>query len=112
MGKAVRGSDALLQAYKAGSTRLDDKFVGRLAERFADLPIHDILIKGQPHPDFLRATFVLGSAERQRGVIDELLGLLAEHAPGLGGLRVFPRGIPWPEEFLVDLTVGQQQLHV
>jgi len=106
--KKGRGSDALLDAHKSGGFTVDRDLVEALAATVGNRELNDILVKGQPAPDFLRATFVGGTAGDTGAFITEILGIIGM-ARGAGTIRVFPRGIPWPEEFLVDVVINEQR---
>jgi hypothetical protein len=106
MDDMARGSDRLREAYRAGGFRLDEGVVNDLADRLQEIDIHDVLIKGQPVPDFLRTTFAAGDSERSGAVIAELLRVFGGRDDVPLVIRVFPRGIPWPGEFTVDLSVN------
>ena len=108
MESKLRGSDALLEAYRAGGISIDADLVEGLAKRIGDRQLHDILIKGQPHPDFLRTSFAVGGAGDAGGLVAELLEHLTREHKLPAVVRVFPRGIPWPEEFMVDVTIAEQ----
>ena len=109
---AARGSDVLLERWKRG-VGIDDEVVNGIVEATKDLDIdlRDILIKGQPRPDFLRASAVTGDPDRVGAVVGGVLGALQR--TGGGGfpvIRVFPRGIPRPDQFVVDITIGQPEI--
>jgi hypothetical protein len=104
-----RGSDTLLQAYKAGGFILAEDVIEGLAARIGDRPLHDILVKGQPVPDFVRTTFS-GNAGDTGAFVGDLLDFLGQtNTPIPATVRIFPRGIPWPGEYIVDLVVAEQQ---
>lgn len=108
MEEKARGSERLLEAYKAGGFKLDESLVNDFADRLREIDIHDILIKGQPVPDFMRATFKVNDPKHGGMVIGELLDVIGGRDGLPATIRVFPRGIPWPGEFNVDLSVNQQ----
>ena len=102
-----RGSEMLLSAWKRGAG-LDEAVVKGIVSVTKELDIHDILIKGQPKPDFLRATATAEGAERCGTVVANLLTVLQKTPGSFPNIRVFPKGIPWPEQYIVDISVGQQ----
>lgn len=108
MEKQLRGSDALIEAYRAGGFKLQAEQVEGLAKRIGERDIHDILIKGQPVPDLMRATINGGDASSTGQVLTDVLEFVRDARLGTT-IRVFPRGIPWPEEFLVDVTIAEHQ---
>jgi len=57
--------------------------------------------KGIPVPDGLRVTGVIDAGEAIR-----FLGEVLPKTPRLGGVFVFPYGIPWPEIFRVNIDIG------
>jgi len=57
--------------------------------------------KGTPVPDGLRVTGAIDAGEVNRFLSDVLL-----KTPRLGGVVVFPYGIPWPEIFRVNIDIG------
>lgn len=107
MEKQARGSDAVIEAYRAGGFKLEHEAVEAIANEIGGRDVHDILVRGIPHPDFLRATFAGGDATATGELVSQLLGKLGVGSRIPGSIRVFPMGIPWPEEFLVDLTVAE-----
>jgi hypothetical protein len=103
---ARRGSDELLKAYKAGGRPIDDSVIERLAGKVRDIDIHDVLVKGTPRPDLVHAVFLPGDARAAGQLANELLEDLAkEKVPGK--VSILTRGIPWPEQFKVELEIGQ-----
>lgn len=67
----------------------------------AGLKSSRILTKGIPVPDWVR---VSGIADRND--ISKLLESIFTKTKSLGGVRVFPYGIPYPELFHVDVDIG------
>jgi hypothetical protein len=108
MDDVARGSDRLREAYRAGGFVLDEGLVDDLADRLQEIDLHDVLVKGQPVPDVLRATFAVADAERGGAVITELLNVFGRRDGVPMVIRVFPRGIPWPGEFNVDILVNER----
>jgi hypothetical protein len=100
-----RGSDRLVQAWHkhAGIT---DELVRGLAEATDGLALHNVLVKGQPRPDFLRFAATADDPEVCGNTIRDILAQLQRHPGPSSILKVFPRGIPWPGHFVVDVTVG------
>ncbi|HET7486325.1 MAG TPA: hypothetical protein VFJ85_00250 [Acidimicrobiales bacterium] len=105
-----RGSDALLRAWKNG-VGIDEEVFHSVVEATKELDIQDILIKGQPRPDLLRASAATDDPERCGTVVTGLLAALKRGGGTVGSpvIRIFPRGIPWPEQFIIDITIGQQR---
>ncbi|RVX42724.1 hypothetical protein EDD27_5373 [Nonomuraea polychroma] len=106
-----RGSDALLEMYKQGGYKLDDDSVSQLVELLADLDVHDVLVKGQPAPDYLRATIQVEDPDRCGAVTGGLMGLIRRYGTAKlpGTIKVFPKGIPFPDRFVIDLVIAEQQ---
>ncbi|MGY2148839.1 hypothetical protein ACW9HM_05115 [Nocardia gipuzkoensis] len=109
MQNVVRGSDALLAAYQAEKATIDKELIEELASRIGDIELRNILVKGTPVPDFLHATFPVRGAEKAGSMTGELLAVLAGRKVIPGTVRVFPRGIPWPDEFTIDITIAERQ---
>jgi hypothetical protein len=57
--------------------------------------------KGTPVPDGLQVTGTIDS-----GDVARFLGEILLKTPRLGGVVVFPYGIPWPEIFRVNIDIG------
>ena len=102
-----RGSELLLDAWKRGPG-LDEAVMKGIVQVTKELDIHDILIKGQPKPDFLRAAVTAEGTERCGTLVAELLNVLKKNPGSFPNIRVFPKGIPWPEQYVIDISVGQQ----
>lgn len=109
MEEMARGSERLLEAYRAGGFKLDEGLVNDVAERLREIDLHDILIKGQPIPDFMRASFKVDDPKQGGMVIGELLDVFGGREGLPATIRLFPRGIPWPGEFNVDVLINHHQ---
>jgi hypothetical protein len=108
MTEIRRGSDELLKAYRAGGRPIEEKLIENLAGRVRDIDIHDILVKGTPKPDLVRAAFLPGDAKAAVVLAADLLEDLNRHDPGLPAkISILTRGIPWPEQFKVELELGE-----
>ncbi len=105
--EGTRGSDVLLEAYRSGGVTINEEVVANLASKLGNRDLYNILVKGQPVPDFVRATFVGGEASATGSMIGEILDVIGKTGTP-GTIRVFPRGIPWPGEFLVDVVLNEQ----
>ena len=101
-----RGSARLIDAYKNRGVEFGDELVSRLSESLEAFDIHDVLIKGIVHPDFLRAGFSVRGEEEASKAVLEVLSTIKD-VP-LSHIRLFPKGIPWPEIFNVEIVVGQR----
>ena len=106
--RKLRGSDALMKAWEAGGVEVDAALIKTLATKLNGVDLHNVLVRGIPKPDWLRTQFVIGDAEKTSAVLRDLLGLVGERGIPIN-VRVFPRGIPWPGELLIDLEVAQQE---
>ncbi|MEU8754734.1 hypothetical protein [Streptomyces chartreusis] len=110
MENKSRGSDELLEAYRKSGFRIDEQLVESIAEKINGFDLNDILVKGQPRPDFLRAIISAGDSARTGMLTADLLDAFSGHAPGLPAtIRIFPKGIPWPGEFMVDITIAERR---
>ncbi len=108
MTEIRRGSDELLKAYRAGGRPIDEKLIESLAGKVRDIDIHDILVKGTPKPDLVRAVFLPGGAKAAGALAADLLEDLNQQNPGLPAkISILTRGIPWPEQFKVEVELGQ-----
>ncbi|MFH8693890.1 hypothetical protein [Streptomyces sp. PAN_FS17] len=60
--------------------------------------------------NFLRAIISAGDSARTGMLTADLLDAFSGHAPGLPAtMRIFPKGIPWPGEFMVDITIAERR---
>src|SRR5689334_4110225 len=108
MTEIRRGSDELLKAYRAGGQAIDETVIERLAGKVRDIDIHDILVKGTPKPDLIRAVFLPGDARAAGALAADLLDDLSTQNPGVPAkISILTRGIPWPEQFKVEVELGQ-----
>jgi hypothetical protein len=105
-----RGSDLLREKYTSGGFTLDDGMIDELAGVLDESELRDVFIKGTPRPDFLRFTVDSDDIDRCGTVVKGLAGLLARH--GTTGIpaviKVFPKGIPWPEAFSIQMDIGNR----
>ncbi|MHC2999931.1 hypothetical protein [Microbacterium sp. HJ5] len=101
-----RGSARLIDAYKNRGMEFGDELVSRLSDSLEPFDIHDVFIKGIVHPDYLRAGFSVSGEDEAAKAVVRMLGTLKE-VP-LSQIRLFPKGIPWPEIFNVEIVVGQR----
>jgi hypothetical protein len=108
MAMERRGSDLLREKYKSGGFTLDDGIIDELAGVLDEFVLRDVFIKGTPRPDFLRITVDAEDVDRCGTVVKGLAGLLGKR--GTTGIpavvKVFPKGIPWPEAFNVQVDIG------
>jgi hypothetical protein len=105
-----RGSDVLLENYQRGGFQLEPEVMNQFAELFAEVEAQDVLVKGQPHPDLLRATFRFEDPDQCGTTVGRVLNLIGKNGVGKvpAGIRVFPKGIPWPEYYVLDVVIGEQ----
>lgn len=103
-----RGSEVLREKYKSGGFALDDGMIDELAGVLDEFDLRDVFIKGTPRPDFLRLTVDADDIDRCGTVVKGLAGLLGRRgATGIPAVvKVFPKGIPWPEAFSVQMDIG------
>lgn len=60
-----RGSDELLkEALRSGPRPIDDRMIEYLARKIRTIDVNDILVKGTPRPDWLKAVLLPGDARR------------------------------------------------
>ncbi|SIT75228.1 hypothetical protein [Microbacterium sp. RU33B] len=104
--KDTRGSARLIDAYKNRGVTLNEDFVAKLSDSLGELTVNGVLVRGMPHPDWFRAGFTTSGPEETSKVIERILGTVAE-VP-LAEIRLFPKGIPWPGEFNIELTIEQR----
>ncbi len=63
----------------------------------------DIIINGQPRPDLIKGTFSAPSNTKLAAGLKLIFGLEnAKHKP----IKLFPKGIPWPDEFVVNFEIN------
>lgn len=98
----VRGSDALRAMWKERGEAIDDRTVELIASHFDGFEA----VETQRTDGGFTATFATDDPERCGNTVRELLGLKPRFP---FHVRLFPKGIPWPEEFLVEIVAGQQQ---
>lgn len=104
-GKPMRGSDRLIDAYKNRGLELGDELVRRLSDSLKEFDIHDVLIKGIPHPDILRAGFSVSGEDEAGKALQRVLSVIKD-VP-LAQIRLFPKGIPWPDIYNVEVLIEQ-----
>jgi hypothetical protein len=99
-----RGSEALAKAWKTQGV-LDQKSVAVVVEELDKHLFNNILIKGQPKPEFVHLSATADDPERCGTTIAAIL----KHLQGVGGpahIWVFPKGIPFPDRFDINVTMG------
>ncbi len=99
-----RGSDQLLKTFQQTGRPIDDAVIERLAGKVRDIDIHDVLVKGTPKPDLIKAVFLPGDAKAAGALAEQLLEELTSGLPGK--VSILTRGIPWPEQFKVEFEAG------
>lgn len=105
-----RGSDLLREKYSSGGFVLDDGVLEELAGVLDEFELRDVFIKGTPKPDFLRVTVDADDIDRCGTLVQGFAGVLGNRgATGIPAvIKVFPKGIPWPEAFSVQFDVGMR----
>lgn len=105
-----RGSDILKEHYSSGGFTLDDSMIEELASVLDEFELRDVFIKGIPKPDYLHITVDADDIDRCGTIVSGLAGILGKRgATGIPGVvKVFPKGIPWPEAFSVQLDIGRR----
>lgn len=102
----VRGSDLLLQRWQKGGVQINEDLVKKLAQATSSLVIDDVWVKGQPRPDFLRASFTAEGDERCGTGVREIVQLINKLGLGRAGrVIVFPKGVP-VDRFTIELEIG------
>lgn len=105
-----RGSEELLRTYRAGGLTVHHDFVKSLFEIVPEREFTQVLTKGIPVPIWLHATFAAGSPGEAPATIGRILDLISQSRVA-AELRLFPKGIPWPEEFLATITINEHMSH-
>jgi ferric-dicitrate binding protein FerR (iron transport regulator) len=102
----MRGSDALRRAWKERGAVLDDATVEAFAAEFEELEAVQVSLDGGDRPHSIGGTFVVDDPDRCGTTVSRLLG------SGLAvQVRVFPRGIPWPDQFHLEAVLGRNARH-
>lgn len=92
----------------AAGARFNEAQLKRIIAELRKLDLNpDIIINGKPRPDIIKGTFSAKSSTKLAAGLKTIFGQLenARYKP----VRLFPKGIPWPEEYLVNFeaTAGQ-----
>ncbi len=101
--QSLRGSLKVLR--DRWGTPLGDQAFEQLSEILDrdDIRVTNINCFGQPNPDVVRGSFTAGA-----GTIGPVAkDLFAARTFKLKELKLFPKGIPWPEIFNIDFEIGQ-----
>jgi hypothetical protein len=103
-----RGSEILKEQYSSGGFTLDDSMIEELASVLDDFELRDVFIKGLPKPDYLHLTVDADDIDRCGTIVKGVAGILGRRgATGIPGVvKIFPKGIPWPDAFTVQLDIG------
>jgi len=96
---AKRGSEKL-----SAPARFDEAKLRRIIAELKKLGVNpDIIINGKPKPDIIKGTFTATSNTRLQAGLKLIFGIEnAKYKP----IKLFPKGIPWPEEFLVNFEIN------
>lgn len=82
--------------------------VEELAGVLDEFEPRQVLVKGIPKPDYLRVTVDADDIDRCGTIVKGVAGILGTR--GEAGIpavvKVFPKGIPWPDAFTVQLDIG------
>jgi hypothetical protein len=102
--KAVPFGEALMRELRYGGIDQDNledlvKIVAMIQK--GGLKRLKVFPKGIPVPDSVRVSGIVDADG-----IAKLLGRILVETPRLGGVVVFPYGIPWPEIFRVEIDLG------
>ena len=101
-----RGSHRLLEQWDRGGFVVERGLVERLSEISGDFELEDVFIKGQPHPDWVRATFTVDGDERCGTGVRDILKMIDGLGTGPGArLVVFPKGIP-ADRYTLQVELG------
>ena len=104
-----RGSDVLREKYSAGGFVLDEGMLEQLAGAVDEFELRDVFIKGLPAPDFIRVVADADDIERCGTLVKDLAAMLeGREGTGIPGvIKVFPKGIPWPGAYSVQMDIGR-----
>lgn len=100
-----RGSEVLAKAWKLEGA-LDHKIISGVVEELDKHLLDDILVKGQPKPDWFRATAFADDPERCGNTIASILKQLQGVHGHQPHIVVFPKGIPFPDQFGIEIQIG------
>ncbi len=105
-----RGSEVLKAQYESGGFTLDDGMIEELATVLDEFELRHVFIKGLPKPDYLHITVDADDIDRCGTIVKGITEILGKRgATGIPGVvKVFPKGIPWPEAFSVQLDIGKR----
>ncbi len=102
----IRGSDLLRTKWEKGGFLVNEELLKKLIAATADLVIDDILVKGQPKPDFLHASFTIDGDERCGTTVRKILQQINKLGLGRAGrVIVFPKGVP-VDKYTIELQLG------
>lgn len=103
----IRGSDLLLERWQKGGIIISDDILKKLTAATSELVVDDIWVKGQPKPDFLRASFTAEGDDRCGNGVSAILKLINKLGLGRAGrVIVFPKGIP-VDRFKIEVEIGR-----
>ena len=101
-----RGSDLLLERWQKGGVLINEDLLQKLKTATSGLVLDDVWVKGQPKPDFLRASFTADDDESCGTGVKDILKLINKLGLGRSGrVIVFPKGIP-VDRFKIELEIG------
>lgn len=105
---ARRGSEVLREQYSSGGFTLKEDMIEELAGVLDEFELRHVFIKGMPEPDYLHITVDADDIDRCGTIVKGLTGILGKRGgTGIPGVvKVFPKGIPWPDAFSVQLDIG------
>lgn len=103
-----RGSEILREQYSSGGFALDDSMIEELTKVLEEFELREVLIKGTPKPDYLHIALDADDVDRCGTIVKGIAGILGSRgATGIPSVvKVFPKGIPWPEAFSVQVNIG------
>jgi hypothetical protein len=102
----IRGSDLLRTKWEKGGFLVNEELLKKLIAATADLVIDDILVKGQPKPDFLHASFTIDGDERCGTTVRKILQQINKLGLGRAGrVIVFPKSVP-VDKYTIELQLG------
>jgi len=101
----MRGSDALRAAWRdRGEDVLDENAVELLAEHLEAFDAMQVSVDGGDRPLSISGTFSTDDPEYCGNTVRKLLGIGGKLPVSI---KVFPRGIPWPDQFIVEVVAGR-----
>ncbi len=107
----IRGSELLREKWQKGGFLISEDLIKKLVAATSGFVLDDVWIKGQPKPDFLRASFTAEGDDRCGTGVNSVLKLINKLGLGRGGrVIVFPKGVP-VDVYTVEVELGHMAQH-